>query len=162
MKVGIGYDIHRLVEGRKLVLGGVRIPYHLGLAGHSDADVLAHAICDGLLGAAGEPDIGSYFPDSNESFKDISSMKLLGRVGEIVSEKGYAVANIDAVVIAEEPEIAPFREQIRSGIARVLNIAPGQVNIKATTAEGLGVIGEKKAIACEAVALLEERESKKD
>ncbi len=154
MRVGLGYDIHRLKEGRKLILGGVHLPFSSGLEGHSDGDVLIHAILDGLLGAGGEPDIGSYFPDTDERYKDISSARLLKKIREIISKKGYSIQNIDTVVIAQKPRIGPFRNKMRENIARILDIKLDQINIKAKTAERLGPIGEGKAIACQAVVLL--------
>ena len=154
MRIGLGYDIHRLKKGRRLMLGGIHLPFPLGLEGHSDGDVLIHAILDGLLGAAGEPDIGSYFPDTDERYKDISSAKLLKRVEEIISKKGYAIENIDAVIITQEPKLGPFRDEICKKIAGILNIELDRVNVKAKTTERLGPIGEGKAIACVAVVLL--------
>ena len=154
MRIGLGYDIHRLKKGRRLMLGGIHIPFALGLEGHSDGDALIHAISDGLLGAGGEPDIGSYFQDTDERYKDISSARLLKRVGEIISKKGYNILNIDTVVIAQEPKIGPFRDEIRKKIAGMLNIELDQVNVKAKTAEELGPMGRGEAIACQAVVLL--------
>lgn len=154
MRVGIGYDIHRLVKGRKLVLGGVLIPHDKGLKGHSDADALLHAICDALLGAAGMDDIGKYFPDTDPKYKGISSLKLLKKTGELISSGGYRIINVDSTIIAEEPKIAPFKKAMASGIALALGIKEKDVNIKAATNEGIGDIGGKKAIAAYAVALL--------
>ena len=153
-KIGIGYDIHRLVAGRDLFLGGVQIPYIKGLLGHSDGDSLLHAICDALLGALGEGDIGEHFPDTDLRYQNISSLKLLEEVAELVKRKSYAVVNADAVIIAQEPHISPFKRQMRQNIARVLNINEDCVNIKAKTNEGLGEIGAKVAIACYAIATL--------
>lgn len=157
MRTGFGYDVHPLVEGRKLILGGVEIPYGQGLAGHSDADVLVHAICDSLLGALGAGDIGQHFPDHDPRFQGISSLLLLKEVGFLIIQSGYLVANLDATVIIEEPKIFPYTQQMRENISQKLGISPQQVNIKATTAEGLGFVGEKKGIAAYAVALLSSR-----
>lgn len=154
MRTGFGYDVHPLVEGRKLILGGVEIPYGQGLAGHSDADVLVHAICDSLLGALGAGDIGQHFPNYDPRFQGISSLLLLKEVGFLIAQSGYLVANLDATVIIEEPKIFPYTRQMRENISQTLGISPQQVNIKATTAEGLGFVGEKKGIAAYAVALL--------
>ncbi len=157
-KVGIGYDIHRLVVGRKLFLGGVEIPFSLGLKGHSDADVLLHAICDALLGASAGGDIGEHFPNTDKRFKNISSLILLKEVVRGVRKKGFQIGNIDAVVIAEEPRIKSYQQKMCSVIAGVLKISAAQVNIKATTQEGLGFGGAtRKAIAAYAVALLVKR-----
>ena len=138
MRVGIGYDVHKLTEDRKLILGGVQIPYSLGLEGHSDADVLVHAIMDALLGAAALGDIGRHFPDTDPAYKGISSMKLLTHVGELMRQQGYVVENIDATIIAQKPKISPYIEQMELNIAQVLEIEKNQINIKATTEEGLG------------------------
>lgn len=154
MRLGFGYDVHPLVSGRKLILGGVEIPYAQGLAGHSDADVLVHAICDSLLGALGAGDIGQHFPDHDPRFQGISSLLLLKEVGFLIAQRGYAVANLDATVIIEEPKIFPYTRQMRENISQTLGVSWQQVNIKATTAEGLGFVGEKKGIAAYAVALL--------
>lgn len=154
-RVGIGYDFHRLVAGRKLILGGVDIPFSKGLAGHSDGDVLTHAICDALLGAAALGDIGQHFPDSDPQWKDASSLGLLARVVELLGKKGYRIVNIDAVVIAQEPRLAPHFSAIREKLARALAVEPEYVNIKAKTTEGLDAIGRGEAIAAQAVALLE-------
>jgi 2-C-methyl-D-erythritol 2,4-cyclodiphosphate synthase len=151
---GIGYDVHPLVEGRKLILGGVVIPFSKGLKGHSDADVLLHAIMDALLGAAGKGDIGEHFPDSSRKYKGISSLLLLARVCEKLETTGFKVVNVDACLLAEEPKISPFKEQMRVNIAKVLAIEPCQVNIKATTNEGLGFIGRKEGMAAYATAML--------
>ena len=153
-KIGIGYDIHRLVKGRALVLGGVAIPYTKGLMGHSDADVLIHAVCDALLGAAALGDIGQHFPDTDKRYKGISSMKLLKEVKALISLKKYKIVNIDSTIVAQEPKIMPFKDEIIANIAGVLKIGRGDINIKATTNEGIGELGKKKAIACYAVALL--------
>lgn len=160
-RVGIGYDIHRLVKGRALVLGGVTIPFEKGLEGHSDADVLMHAIIDALLGAAALPDIGSYFPPSDPSIKNISSTVMLTRAVKEVQKAGYRVVNVDSVIIAEAPKIAPHRASMRAGIAHVLGIAPSVVQIKGKTNEGLDAIGEGKAIAAHAVVLLKKENDRK-
>jgi len=146
-RTGIGYDIHRLVENRKLFIGGVEIPYVLGLLGHSDADVLLHAICDALLGALGEGDIGEHFPDTDPKYYNISSMELLKTVNGLVKDKGFSINNIDAIVIAQEPVLSPFKKQISENIAGALKLKKGSVNIKAKTNEGLGEVGRKEAIA---------------
>ncbi|MCX5802170.1 MAG: 2-C-methyl-D-erythritol 2,4-cyclodiphosphate synthase [Proteobacteria bacterium] len=156
MRVGIGYDVHPLVEGRKLFLGGIEIPYSKGLLGHSDGDVLIHAICDAILGAISEGDIGVYFPDSDESIRGINSIKILSYVMELVKKKGVKVVNIDAVIAAEEPKIHPHRELIRKNIAKILNVDIDRVGIKGKTKEGLGFVGKKEGIEVYAVALLEE------
>lgn len=153
-RVGIGYDIHRLVAGRKLVLGGVEIPYERGLEGHSDADVLLHAVCDALLGALGKGDIGEHFPNTDERYKDISSLVLLEAVNLIVKEEGYKVGNVDCVIQAEEPNLKEHKPQMRSCIAGKLAMDEGAVNIKATTQERLGAIGHKEGIAAFASVLL--------
>ncbi len=154
MRVGFGYDVHPLVSGRKLILGGVEVPYGRGLAGHSDADVLVHAICDSLLGALGAGDIGQHFPNHDPRFQGISSLLLLKEVGVLIARSEYLVANLDATVIIEEPKILPYMRQMRENISQALGISWTQVNVKATTAEGLGFVGEKKGIAAYAVALL--------
>ena len=153
-RIGIGYDIHRLVEGRKLVLGGVEVPYVKGLLGHSDGDALLHAVCDALLGAIGEADIGEHFPDTDPKYHDISSVELLKIVADLVKKQDYRISNIDTVVIAQEPVLSPFKKQIQEKIAGVLKIKENCVNIKAKTNEGLGEIGQKQAIACYALATL--------
>ena len=150
----MGYDLHRLAFGRKLVLGGVTIPFEKGLLGHSDADVLVHALCDALLGAAGLGDIGIYFPDTDKQFKDISSLKLLVKTCEMVKQKSFTVKNIDSVIFAQAPKISPYREEMQKKIARIMGINPGLINIKATTTEGLGIIGKEQAIAAMCIALL--------
>ena len=147
-RIGIGYDIHRLVQGRKLFVGAVEIPYVKGLLGHSDADVLLHALCDALLGAAGESDIGQHFPDTDPKYRGISSLELLKTVDGLIKKKNFLINNIDTVVIAEEPKLFPFKKQMQEKIAGILKIKPDCVNIKAKTAEGLGEIGQKAAIAC--------------
>ncbi len=158
MRIGTGYDVHRLVTGRKLVLGGISIPFEKGLLGHSDADVLVHAICDALLGAAGLGDIGLHFPDSSPEFKDIFSIKLLVRTTQMIREKGFSVVNIDATVLAEAPKLSPYRKEMEMTIAQALEIEPGRVNVKATTTEGLGMIGKGEGIGAMAVAMIEESE----
>ncbi len=155
MRIGMGYDVHRLSEGRRLIIGGVEIPYEKGLLGHSDADVLVHAVMDALLGAAALGDIGKHFPDTAGEFKDISSMELLRRVGELLDENLYVVENIDATIIAQKPKMAPYIETMRQNIADVLKIEKEQVNIKATTEEGLGFTGSGEGISSHAVCALE-------
>jgi 2-C-methyl-D-erythritol 2,4-cyclodiphosphate synthase len=157
MRVGIGYDVHRLVSGRKLFLGGIEIPYHKGLLGHSDGDVLLHAICDALLGAISEGDIGTHFPDSDQRTRGIESVRILSFVAGLLRDKGFEVNNIDAVVVAEEPKILPHRKALCENIARVMNIDPDQVGLKGKTAEGLGFTGRGEGIAVYAVALVEKR-----
>jgi 2-C-methyl-D-erythritol 2,4-cyclodiphosphate synthase len=153
-RVGIGYDIHRLVSDRKLFIGGVEIPYIKGLLGHSDADVLIHAICDALLGAIAQKDIGELFPDSDPKYKGISSSKLLKIVLELVRAKGYQISNIDTVIVAEEPKFLPFKSMIQESLSRIMNIDKDQVCVKAKTNEGLGEVGGKEGIACYATVLL--------
>ena len=155
MRIGHGYDVHRLIAGRKLILGGVEIPYILGLDGHSDADVLLHAMMDALLGAAALGDIGHLFPDTDPTYKGISSLKLLAVVAARIREKGFEIGNIDATVIAQKPKLAPFIEAMRKETARVLQIDPDRLNIKATTEEHLGFSGREEGIASHAVCLLE-------
>ncbi|MDO4530152.1 MAG: 2-C-methyl-D-erythritol 2,4-cyclodiphosphate synthase [Lachnospiraceae bacterium] len=155
MRIGQGYDVHRLVEGRKLIIGGVEIPYEKGLDGHSDADVLTHAIMDALLGAAALGDIGVLFPDTDDAYKGADSMVLLEKVHDAVLSEGYSVSNIDATIIAQAPKMRPYIDQMRENIARVLNIGQDQVNVKATTEEKLGFTGRKEGISAIAVALLE-------
>ena len=154
IRVGTGYDVHRLVENRKLILGGVEIPFEKGLEGHSDADVLLHAIKDALLGAAALGDIGRHFPDNNPLYKGISSLVLLEKVGLLLQQHGFVVQNIDATVIAEKPKLSPYISAMNENIARVLTMPVGQINIKATTTEGLGFTGRKEGIAAQAVVLL--------
>ena len=154
MRIGQGYDVHRLVEGRKLILGGVEIPYEKGLLGHSDADVLLHAVMDALLGAAALGDIGQHFPDSDERYKGISSVELLKDVGKILQENGYLIENIDSTVIAQRPKLLPYRPQMAKNIADALGIEPDQVSVKATTEEGLGFTGAGEGISAQAIALL--------
>lgn len=154
MRIGMGYDVHRLVEGRPLVMGGVTIPYELGLLGHSDADVLLHAIADALLGAAALGDIGKHFPDSDPAYKGISSMILLEKAGKLLEENMFFVENIDATIIAQAPKMRPYIDQMRENIAGALGISADQINVKATTEEGLGFTGEGKGISAQAVCLL--------
>ena len=154
MRIGIGFDAHRFVEGRRLVIGGVRIPHPKGLEGHSDADVLLHAICDAMLGALALGDIGVHFPDSDARFKNIASTELLRQVKEMVSRKGYRVGNIDAAIIAQEPRMAPHVNAMRRNIAAVLECAEDEVGIKATTTEGMGFCGRGEGIAAMAVVCL--------
>ena len=153
-KVGIGFDIHRLVEGRPLWVGGIEIPYVLGALGHSDGDVLAHAVCDALLGAIAQGDIGEHFPDTDPALTGISSLKLLEKVMAIVKQNQYAVGNVDVVLIAQEPNFTPFKKSIRQKISLILDIPQERVNIKAKTNNGLGQIGEKTAIACYAAVIV--------
>jgi 2-C-methyl-D-erythritol 2,4-cyclodiphosphate synthase len=159
MRVGTGFDVHRLVPGRKLILGGVKIPFEKGLLGHSDADVLLHAICDALLGAAGLEDIGVHFPDTDASYKDIDSIKLLEQTRDKLSACGFSIQNLDATVLAEAPKISPYRTEMRERIAKTLQIAVEDVNIKATTTEGLGYIGKGEGIAAMCTALILKKES---
>lgn len=155
MRVGIGYDYHRLVEGRKLSLGGVEIAFRKGLAGHSDGDVLTHALCDALLGAAGLGDLGQHFPDTDPRWKDVNSLELLARVVQMLGERGLRVAQVDSVVMAQEPKLLPHIARMRETLARTLGTEPGQVNIKAKTTEGLEAIGRGEAMAAQAIVLLE-------
>ncbi len=154
MRAGIGFDIHRLVEGRKLILGGVEVPYHKGLLGHSDGDVVIHAIIDAVLGAAALGDIGTHFPDTSDEFEGISSIKLLRSTIRMLDDKGLGVKNIDVTVIAEEPKLLPYIPDMREVLAKEIGIEKDRVSIKAKTSEGLGVIGERNAIACLAIALV--------
>jgi 2-C-methyl-D-erythritol 2,4-cyclodiphosphate synthase len=154
LRVGIGYDVHRLVSGRKLILGGVDIPFEKGLLGHSDADVLTHAICDALLGALGLGDIGKHFPDSDPTYKGISSLVLLGRVVGLMQQEHYEIGNVDATLIAEKPRLSNYIEHIRSKLAEVLQTSPDRVNVKATTTEGLGFTGREEGIAAQAIVNL--------
>ena len=155
MRIGHGYDVHRLCEGRKLYLGGVLIENDLGLLGHSDADVLLHAICDALLGAAALGDIGKHFPDSDDSYKDISSIKLLKATGELIAKQGYAIVNIDSTILAQAPKLKPYIDDMRKNIANALEIEVSAVSVKATTEEGLGFTGVKQGIAAHSVCLIE-------
>lgn len=155
MRIGIGYDVHRLVEGRKLVLGGVTIPFEKGLLGHSDADVLIHAVCDALLGAAGLGDIGLHFPDTDPKLKDISSMIILSKTYNILKNKGFTVINLDSTIMTEAPKITPFKAKMEKNIARTIEIEPECVNVKATTLETLGMMGKGEGIAALCIALIE-------
>ena len=156
MRIGHGYDVHKLVEGRDLILGGVKIPHEVGLLGHSDADVLLHAVSDALLGAAGLGDIGKHFPDTDPRYKGADSLKLLQIVGEKVAEAGYRISNIDVTMIAQRPKLRPHIAQMEKNIALALNLDARRVNVKATTEERLGFTGEELGMACHAVCLLEE------
>jgi 2-C-methyl-D-erythritol 2,4-cyclodiphosphate synthase len=157
LRIGQGYDVHRLVEGRDLILGGVKIPHTVGLLGHSDADVLLHAIADALLGAAALGDIGKHFPDTDPAYKGISSLKLLEAVANLLLSRGFRILNIDSTVIAQAPKLMPHIEEMRKNIAHALGIDVSYVSVKATTEEGLGFTGEKLGIASQAIALIEER-----
>ena len=156
MRIGTGYDVHKLVEGRKLILGGVEIPHSLGLLGHSDADVLLHAIMDALLGAAALGDIGRHFPDTDPAYEGISSLKLLEHVAGLLTEQGYIVGNIDATVIAQRPKLRPYIAEMEENVAAALGIAGDQVNIKATTEEHLGFTGREEGISAQAVCILQD------
>lgn len=156
MRIGIGYDVHQLVPDRKLWLGGVEIPHTLGLLGHSDADVLIHAICDAILGAAALGDIGKHFPDNDPNYKNIDSKILLKKCGELIAEKGYRIGNIDSIVVAQKPKIGPYIPVMRQTLAEVLGIDADQVSVKATTTEHLGFEGREEGISAQAVVLLEE------
>ena len=157
MKIGIGYDIHKFTKNRKLILGGVEIPFEKGLLGHSDADVLTHAICDALLGAIGLGDIGEHFPDSDIRFKDANSLDLLREVDRFLTEKNYKIENIDTIVFAEEPKLINYKKAMRGKLAETLKIDANNINIKATTMERLGTIGKKEGIAAQAVALIKKK-----
>ena len=159
MRIGMGYDVHKLVENRDLILGGVKIPYSLGLLGHSDADVLLHAIMDSLLGAAALGDIGKHFPDSDDRYKGISSIELLKYVGSLFKENDWLIENIDSTIIAQKPKMAPHIENMRKNISEALNIDIGQINVKATTEEGLGFTGEGKGISSQSICLLTKKSS---
>ena len=159
MRIGMGYDVHKLVENRDLILGGVKIPYSLGLLGHSDADVLLHAIMDSLLGAAALGDIGKHFPDSDDRYKGISSVELLKYVGSLLKENDWLIENIDSTIIAQKPKMAPHIENMRKNISEALNIDIGQINVKATTEEGLGFTGEGKGISSQSICLLTKKSS---
>ena len=154
MRIGIGYDVHRLTTNRKLVLGGVVIPFEKGLLGHSDADALVHAVIDAMLGAAGLGDIGLHFPDTDLQFKNISSLKLLEKTNEMIRNKGYSVQNVDATIFAQAPKLSAYREKMQKNIARTIAIEPERINVKATTFEGLGMIGKGEGIAAMCVVLL--------
>ena len=159
MRVGMGYDVHRLVEDRKLIIGGVEIPYEKGLLGHSDADVLLHAIMDALLGAAALGDIGKHFPDNDDRYKGISSLELLRQVGKLLDEKNYVIENIDATIIAQKPKMRPYIDEMRKNIADTLKLDIDRVNVKATTEEGLGFTGSGEGISSQAITLLTEVEN---
>lgn len=155
LRLGHGYDVHRLAEGRELVLGGVDIPWEKGLLGHSDADVVVHAVMDALAGAARLGDIGKLFPDTDPAYKGVSSLKLLGEVGRLLKERGFVVVNIDAVLLAQAPKVAPYKARMEENIAAALGIGAERVNVKATTEEGLGFTGDGSGMAAHAVALVE-------
>ena len=157
-RVGFGYDVHRLVHGRDLILGGVKIPHETGLLGHSDADVLLHALMDALLGAAALGDIGEHFPDTDERYRGASSIRLLEECARILSENGYAVVNVDATLVAQRPKIGPYRDQMRRNIARALGVEAACVSVKATTEEGLGMTGTELGMKAYAVAVIMHRE----
>lgn len=159
MRVGLGYDVHRLVEGRKLILGGVEIEHTLGLLGHSDADVLVHAIMDALLGAAALGDIGKHFPDTDEKYKGISSIELLKYVGKLLGDNMYVIENIDATIIAQKPKVGPYREEMVKNIANALGIETNRVSVKATTEEGLGFTGTEQGISSQAICMLSQVEN---
>ncbi|MCR3759565.1 2-C-methyl-D-erythritol 2,4-cyclodiphosphate synthase [Clostridium felsineum] len=154
MRVGIGYDVHKLVENRKLILGGIEIEYSKGLLGHSDADVLIHAIIDSILGAAGLGDIGKLFPDNDDKYKGISSLKLLSEVNTIIKNKGYRIGNIDSTIIAQKPKLSPYIEDIKKSLCTVLDIDLENINVKATTEEGLGFTGSGEGISSQSICLL--------
>ena len=155
VRIGHGYDVHRLVEGRRLILGGVDIPWERGLLGHSDADVLTHAVMDALLGAAGLGDIGQHFPDTDPAYTGADSLRLLAHVTALLGERGFTVGNVDATVLAQRPKLAPHISAMRDNLARAMGIAPDRVNVKATTEEGLGFTGSGEGMAAHAVALIE-------
>lgn len=159
MRVGMGYDVHRLTEGRELILGGVKIPWEMGLLGHSDADVVVHAIMDAILGAAALRDIGRHFPDTDPQYKGISSILLLKKVGELLKEKGYSIVNIDATIIAQKPKLLPYMDTMIENVAEALELSVDQVNIKATTEEGLGFTGSLQGISSQAICVIEKRET---
>ena len=154
MRVGLGYDVHKLVEGRKLIIGGVNVPHEKGLLGHSDADVLIHAVMDSILGALALGDIGKHFPDTDEKYKGADSMKLLEFVYNLINEKGYGIGNIDCTIIAQSPKMAPHIQNMRENIAKALNTSIENINVKATTEEGLGCTGAKEGIAAQSICLL--------
>ena len=157
MRVGMGYDVHKLTEGRELILGGVKIPWEMGLLGHSDADVVVHAIMDAILGAAALRDIGRHFPDTDPQYKGISSILLLKKVGELLKEKGYYIVNIDATIIAQKPKLLPYIDTMIENVAEALELSADQVNIKATTEEGLGFTGSLHGISSQAICAIEKR-----
>ncbi len=157
MRIGMGYDVHRLVKGRDLIIGGVKIPYEQGLSGHSDADVLTHAVMDALLGAAALGDIGQHFPDNDPAYEGADSIALLREVKRILSEAGYRIVNVDAMILAQAPKMAPYRDEMRTRLAGAMGIPVSSVSVKATTEEGLGFTGRGEGIAAHAVALIEEK-----
>ena len=157
MRIGLGYDVHKLVEGRPLIMGGVNIPHEKGLLGHSDADVLIHAIMDGMLGALALGDIGKHFPDTDEEYKGADSMKLLKCVNDLINEKGYVVNNIDSIIIAQAPKMAPHIQSMRKNIADVLNTSIDNISVKASTEEGLGFTGTKQGISAQSICLLNKK-----
>jgi len=157
-RIGIGYDVHRLGKGRKLILGGINIPSSRGLLGHSDADVLLHAICDALLGASSQKDLGHHFPDSQPAYKDISSIKLLKKVARLLKKLKYSINNIDTIVLAQRPRLTPFKNRMAEKIAKELNISVKRVNVGATTTEGIGAIGRGQAISAYAVVLIKKKQ----
>ena len=157
MRIGLGYDVHKLVEGRPLIMGGVNIPHEKGLLGHSDADVLIHAIMDGMLGALALGDIGKHFPDTDEEYKGADSMKLLKCVNDLINEKGYVVNNIDSIIIAQAPKMEPHIQSMRKNIADVLNTSIDNISVKATTEEGLGFTGTKQGISAQSICLLNKK-----
>ncbi|OPJ57879.1 2-C-methyl-D-erythritol 2,4-cyclodiphosphate synthase [Clostridium oryzae] len=154
MRIGMGYDVHKLIKDRPLIIGGVRIPHDLGLLGHSDADVLLHAIMDSILGAAALGDIGKHFPDNCDKYKDISSIVLLKHTADLIAEKGYHIVNIDSTIIAQKPKMAPYIDLMRENISSTLNISKDDINIKATTEEGLGFTGKELGISAQSICLL--------
>ena len=154
MRIGLGYDVHKLVENRDLIIGGVKIPYEMGLLGHSDADVLLHAIMDSLLGASSLGDIGKHFPDTDERYRGISSLKLLKEVGNLLYKNGYSINNIDSTIIAQKPKMAPYITEMRHNISTALNIDIDKINVKATTEEGLGFTGSCEGISSQSICLL--------
>jgi len=158
MRVGIGYDVHPLVKGRRFVLGGVNIPYSMGLSGHSDADVLVHSIADALLGAVGKKDIGSFFPNNDPNTKGISSLILLKQILQLLKKNGYGVNNLDSTLVAEQPKLSSYIPRMKKNIANILEIEPGKIGIKATTSEGLGFLGKKRGICCWTVASVKQEE----
>lgn len=154
LRVGLGYDVHKLAENRKLIMGGVEIPYELGLLGHSDADVLAHAICDALLGAAALGDIGKHFPDNDDRYKDVDSLVLLEKVCELIRNKGYEISNVDSTILAQAPKLRPYIDEMRSKLAKAMKLDIDELSVKATTEERLGFTGREEGIAAHAVVLL--------
>ncbi len=162
MKVGIGYDVHQFKKGRKLIIGGVEIPSVMGLSGHSDADVLTHSLMDAILGALGKGDIGQHFPDTDEKYKDISSLLLLKEVYEFLLDGNYKIGNIDLIIMAEKPKMASYYSQIKNNISGILNISEDKINIKATTTEKLGFVGREEGVAAQAIVLIKEGEEEND